>query len=64
VKLGLNSFYTEKILWTFLPKHNWSVGMHGNYLYTIPLHFDKLRDFIDFGHPQSNHLEMLNSSRI
>jgi hypothetical protein len=40
--------------------HNWSIGIHGKYLYTLPFHFDKLYDFIDFDHINLNNLGILN----
>ncbi|CAF1342136.1 unnamed protein product [Rotaria sordida] len=40
--------------------HNWSIGMHGHYLYTLPFHFDKLYDFIDFDDIKSNNSNILN----
>jgi hypothetical protein len=42
----------------FWLSHQWSMGIHGKYLYTLPFHFDKLEDFIDFDHIKS---KMLNS---
>ncbi len=41
----------ERLLSTFQTQfwfnHHWTFGMHGTYLYTLPFHFDKLKDFID-----------------
>ncbi|CAF3088367.1 unnamed protein product [Rotaria sp. Silwood2] len=48
----------KRILLTFRNEfwfdHNWIIGMHDKYLYTLPFHFDKLYDFIDFDHIYSN----------
>ncbi|CAF5164288.1 unnamed protein product, partial [Rotaria sp. Silwood1] len=45
--------------------HNWTVGMHDKYLYTLPFHFDKLYDFTDFDRVDSNNYEILiNNPRI
>jgi hypothetical protein len=41
--------------------HHWSIGIHGQYFYTLPFHFDKLNDFIDFDHIKSNNLMILQS---
>lgn len=41
-------------------EHNWSFGTHGNYLYTLPFHFDKIYDFIHFDHIDSNYSKILN----
>ncbi|CAF4446135.1 unnamed protein product [Rotaria sp. Silwood2] len=49
VKRILLSFRNE-----FWFDHNWIIGMHDKYLYTLPFHFDKLYDFIDFDHIYSN----------
>jgi hypothetical protein len=40
---------------------DWSVGTHGDYLYTLPFHFDTIYGFIDFDHIESNNSEILNS---
>jgi UDP-galactopyranose mutase len=29
----------------FWINHHWSIKMHKNYLYTLPFHFDQLKDF-------------------
>lgn len=46
--------------------HNSSFGMHGDYLYTLPFHFDNLYDcFQDFNEIKSNNCDILESnSRI
>ncbi|CAF3886906.1 unnamed protein product [Rotaria sp. Silwood2] len=63
-KLWNHSSDIKSILSTFQNQfwfdHNWSVAMHGNYLYTLPFHFDKLYDFIDFDHVKSNDSKILN----
>ncbi|CAF0986977.1 unnamed protein product [Rotaria sp. Silwood1] len=63
-KLWNHSIDIKNILSTFENQfwfdHNWSVGMHGNYLYTLPFHFDELNDFIDFDHIKSNDSKVLN----
>jgi hypothetical protein len=41
--------------------HHWSIGIHGEYLYTLPFHFDQLNDFIDFDLIKSNDLMILHS---
>jgi hypothetical protein len=56
----------ENILSTFKNQfwfdHNWFIGMHGRYLYTLPFHFDELNSFNDFDHVKSNNSEILNYS--
>jgi len=42
--------------------HNWSVGTHGSYLYTLPFRFNKLNDFIDFDDVKSNNSDILNNN--
>jgi hypothetical protein len=37
----------------FWLSRQWSIGIYGKYLYTLPFHFDKLEDFIDFDHIKS-----------
>ncbi|CAF1092654.1 unnamed protein product [Rotaria sordida] len=59
----------KRILSTFQNKfwfdHNWIIGMHDKYLYTLPFHFDKLYNFIDFDHIYSNNSEILiNNPKI
>jgi hypothetical protein len=46
--------------------HNPSFGMHGDYLYTLPFHFDNIYDcFEDFNDVKLNNCEILkNNSRI
>lgn len=57
-------FSVEEILSTFKNQfwfdHNWSIGIHGKYLYTLPFHFDVFTDFIDFDHIQSNNPTIFN----
>ncbi len=53
----------ESLLSTFRNQfwydHHWSVGIHGKYLYTLPFHFGKLDDFIDF-----NQINLSNSKSL
>jgi hypothetical protein len=42
--------------------HNWSVGIHGNYLYTLPFLFNKLNDFISFDDVTTTNSEILNNN--
>jgi hypothetical protein len=46
--------------------HNWSFGMHGNYFYTLPFHFDHLNKFYKgFDDVKSNNSDILmNNPRI
>jgi len=59
------SFDIEYLLSTFKNQfwfhHNWSIGIHDRFLYTLPFHFDKIYDFIDFNHIQSSNTNILNS---
>ncbi|UJR19843.1 hypothetical protein I4U23_022976 [Adineta vaga] len=34
--------------------HHWSVGIHGKYLFTLPFHFNKMNNFIDFDQVRSS----------
>ncbi|CAF1104215.1 unnamed protein product [Adineta ricciae] len=58
----------ESVLATFQDQfwfdRNWSIGMHGKYLYTLPFHFDELHDFLDFDRVKSNNNKILNSCGI
>ena len=43
--------------------HNWSFGMHGNYFYTLPFHFDYLYEFYEgFNDVKSNNPEILKTN--
>jgi hypothetical protein len=42
--------------------HNWFLGMHGNYLYTLPFAFKHLNHFTDFDHFRSSDDEFLNNN--
>jgi hypothetical protein len=53
VKYLLSTFKNQ-----FWFDHNWSIGMHGKYLYTLPFHFDKLDGF---DHIVSSNSTILNS---
>jgi hypothetical protein len=59
------SFDVEYFLSTFQTQfwfdHHWIFGMHGKYLYTLPFHFDKLKDFIDFNRIKSSNSKIFNS---
>jgi hypothetical protein len=61
VKFDEEPIDIEHLLSTFENRfwidHHWSIGMHKNYLYTLPFHFDKLEDFIDFDHIKSKMLD-------
>jgi hypothetical protein len=52
----LSTFQTE-----FWFDHHWTFGIHETYLYTLPLHFDKLKDFIDFDRIKSSNSKIFNS---
>jgi hypothetical protein len=57
------------ILSTFQNKfwfdHNWFLGMHGNYLYTLPFPLKYLHNFTDFDEIRSSNDEFLiNNSRL
>jgi hypothetical protein len=41
--------------------HHWTFGMHKTYLYTLPFHFDQLKDFSDFDQIKSSNSKILNS---
>lgn len=41
--------------------HHWTLGTHETYLYTLPFHFDTLKDFIDFDEIQSSNAKILDS---
>jgi hypothetical protein len=56
IKYQLPTFDNE-----FWLEHNWSFGTHENYLYTLPFHFNKIYDFIDFDHIESNYSKILHS---
>ncbi len=62
-KLCKNPIDFESILSTFDNKfwfdHNWSIAMHGKYLYTLPFHFHAFGEFIHFDHVQSNNIQAL-----
>jgi hypothetical protein len=55
----------ERFLSTFQTQfwfdHHWTFGMHRTYLYTLPFHFDKLKDFIDFDRIKSSNSKIFNS---
>jgi hypothetical protein len=57
VKFDQEPVDIEHLLSTFENRfwidHHWSIGMHKNYLYTLPFHFEKLKDFINFDHIKS-----------
>jgi len=59
VKYLLSTFKNQ-----FWFDHNWSIGIHANYFYTIPFHFDKLDSFIDFDHINSSNSIIYNSRQI
>jgi hypothetical protein len=52
----LSTFQTQ-----FWFDHHWIFGMHGKYFYTLPFHFDQLKDFIDFDQIKSSNSKMFNS---
>jgi hypothetical protein len=70
VKLDKYSINCDKILSGFKNEywfdHNWSFGMHRNYFYTLPFHFDSLYQFDDgFREVKSNNpLILINNRRI
>ncbi|CAF1409656.1 unnamed protein product [Rotaria sp. Silwood1] len=60
MKRILSTFQNE-----FWFNHNWIVGMHDKYLYTLPFHFDKFYDFIDFDYIYSSNPKILiNNPKI
>jgi hypothetical protein len=70
VKLNENIINYDKILSEFKNEywfdHNLSFGMHGNYFYTLPFHFDYLYEFVgDFRNIKSTNPNILiNNPRI
>ena len=45
--------------------HNWFIGIHGNYLYTLPFQFDEIYDFTHFDDVKSSNNDILiNNSRL
>ncbi|CAF1220911.1 unnamed protein product [Adineta steineri] len=67
-KVKQDQFNIDNVISTFKDQfwfdHKWFVGMHGNYLYTLPFSFNELYGFSNFDEIQSNHDDILNSSRI
>ncbi|CAF1333305.1 unnamed protein product [Rotaria sp. Silwood1] len=58
VESFLSTFQTQ-----FWFDHHWTFGIHETYLYTIPFHFDNMKDFIEFDQIKSNNSVILNSSK-
>jgi hypothetical protein len=58
-------FYVEDFLPTFQSQfwfnHHWTFGMHQTYLYTLPFHFDQLKNFSDFDQIESSNSNIFNS---
>jgi hypothetical protein len=58
-------FYVEDFLSTFQSQfwfnHHWTFGMHETYLYTLPFHFDQLKNFSDFDQIESSNSNIFNS---
>jgi len=69
-KLNDNRINRETILLEFQNQywlnHNWIFGIHGNYFYTLPFHFDQLYQCVDaLNDVKSNNSEILtNNHRI
>ncbi|CAF3280722.1 unnamed protein product [Rotaria sp. Silwood2] len=58
VESFLSTFQTQ-----FWFDHHWTFGIHETYVYTIPFHFDNVKDFIDFDQIKSNNSVVLNSPK-
>ena len=65
LQLDYKPLNLKKFLSTFQSpfwlNHQWAVGMHGPYLYTLPVHFDTLHGFTDFDQIISSNTNILRS---
>lgn len=54
----LSTFQTQ-----FWLDHDWIFGIYKTYLFTLPFHFDKLKDYINFDEIVSSNPTILNSTQ-